>query len=904
MKYFRKFAVAFTAPSLLMALVAGNGFVQPARASSTQQAAAGPRVLVDVGDAEAIRQLQTSGARLLADYGAFSLWQITAPSRAPELTGRPSVATLTNFSSIFLRDGNVINTSSAQASVTNERGLQSLSTSPRLQQARSSMPQLWLAQFVGPVKDEWLDTLRELGLQVVAYMPNNAYVVWGDGAALDKLDSQVMAFQTSQVSAGFVQWAGAYQPSYRLAPALQAIATNGSPDLVDVTVQVYATASVETTIANLAAQATQVYLRSNAVPDQIPLTRISLRVPADKLIAFANLPDVFNVEPYVRPTMNDERQAQIVAGNTTVTGSKLVPNGPNYLAWLQSVGAPTTAAAYPVLAIVDDGIDVAGDTPANPEFYELGSFANPDRLMANINCTYSPAANSITGHGNLNAGIAMGYNDGTGPKTKDAAGYRYGLGIAPYARVMGLKIFADDRSFDISKCSDTFTEVVRQQYLAGARISSNSWGAPVGGAYNIDSQEYDQLVRDADPLSAGNQEMLEVFSAGNEGGNGGVGYSIGSPGTSKNVLTVGAGENVRDPGVADGCGTTQADSGFDIIGFSSRGPTNDLRTKPDLIAPGTHVSGPASRDAGYNARSVCGGAGSTAGTNTPYYPAGQISYTWSSGTSHSAPAVAGAATLAYEYYGRVLSLGRPPSAAMLKALLLNTGRYLTGVGASGNLPSNAQGWGGINLSALYTDTTRSVSDQSFLFSSTGQTYTATGSVANSGRPFRITLAWTDAPGSTSGNAYVNDLDLAVTVNGQTYKGNVFSGANSIAGGNADARNNVEGVYLPAGLPAADVCKKLGAVKGMEVVLTRAQAAERFELPPDRIGDVVAVSERFTVLGTSQSRHDLSALDAPLRSHGGISEQRVPLIVNRPLNGLDTNRRFRNFDAFELVLNHL
>ena len=112
------------------------------------------------------------------------------------------------------------------------------------------------------------------------------------------------------------------------------------------------------------------------------------------------------------------------------------------------------------------------------------------------------------------------------------------------------------------------------------------------------------------------------------------------------------------------------------------------------------------------------------------------------------------------------------------------------------------------------------------------------------------------------------------------------------------------VYLPAGVQAEAVCARLGAVKGMEVVLTRAQAAEKFELPADRIGDVVAVSERFTVLGTSQSRHDLSALDAPLRSHGGISEQRVPLIVNRPLNSLDTNRRFRNFDAFELVLNHL
>ncbi len=110
------------------------------------------------------------------------------------------------------------------------------------------------------------------------------------------------------------------------------------------------------------------------------------------------------------------------------------------------------------------------------------------------------------------------------------------------------------------------------------------------------------------------------------------------------------------------------------------------------------------------------------------------------------------------------------------------------------------------------------------------------------------------------------------------------------------------VYLPAGISAEAACAQLGQLKGMEVVLPRALAAERFELPPDRIGDVVAVSERFTVIGTSAARHDLSALDAPLRSHGGISEQRVPLILNRALKGLDTRRRFRNFDAFELALN--
>jgi phosphonoacetate hydrolase len=111
-------------------------------------------------------------------------------------------------------------------------------------------------------------------------------------------------------------------------------------------------------------------------------------------------------------------------------------------------------------------------------------------------------------------------------------------------------------------------------------------------------------------------------------------------------------------------------------------------------------------------------------------------------------------------------------------------------------------------------------------------------------------------------------------------------------------------YLPKGSDTAALVRELQALRGMELVLDRAAAAERFELPADRIGDVVCVSERFTVIGTSASRHDLSGLDAPLRSHGGLSEQRVPLIVNRKLTGIDPNRRWRNFDAFDLVLNHV
>ena len=111
------------------------------------------------------------------------------------------------------------------------------------------------------------------------------------------------------------------------------------------------------------------------------------------------------------------------------------------------------------------------------------------------------------------------------------------------------------------------------------------------------------------------------------------------------------------------------------------------------------------------------------------------------------------------------------------------------------------------------------------------------------------------------------------------------------------------IYLPANVDVEQARAKLASIRGVESALTRAEAAERFELPADRIGDLVVVSERFTVIGTSAAKHDLSGLDVPLRSHGGVSEQRVPLIVNRKLAELDMTRRFRNFDAFDLAFNY-
>lgn len=109
-------------------------------------------------------------------------------------------------------------------------------------------------------------------------------------------------------------------------------------------------------------------------------------------------------------------------------------------------------------------------------------------------------------------------------------------------------------------------------------------------------------------------------------------------------------------------------------------------------------------------------------------------------------------------------------------------------------------------------------------------------------------------------------------------------------------------YLPKGADLAGLISALSAIEGMDTVLSRDEACARFELPPDRVGDIVAISSENKALGTSAARHDLSGLDVPLRSHGGLSEQVVPLICNMPIGALEPGHRLRNFDAFHVGLN--
>ena len=109
-------------------------------------------------------------------------------------------------------------------------------------------------------------------------------------------------------------------------------------------------------------------------------------------------------------------------------------------------------------------------------------------------------------------------------------------------------------------------------------------------------------------------------------------------------------------------------------------------------------------------------------------------------------------------------------------------------------------------------------------------------------------------------------------------------------------------YLSNGVDPTDVINNLKNLSGIECVLDRADGCQEFELPEDRMGDLIIVSQKDTALGGMAEDHDLSGLNEPLRSHGGLAEQTVPLIFSRPIDVVG-GRRLRNFDLFDLALNH-
>ncbi|HKQ61655.1 MAG TPA: S8 family serine peptidase [Candidatus Polarisedimenticolaceae bacterium] len=633
-------------------------------------------------------------------------------------------------------------------------------------------------QFVGPIQQAWLERLERHGVRPVQYIEHNAYLVWADAAGRVTLEQ--LAAQ-----GGFLQYSGPYHPYYKLGPSLREPLAGGTAAerAVPVTIQILNHAGREATEQAIAAAA--ISLDSPWQPILV-YRNLQATVPLSRLAAIAALPDVTWIgERFPRERM-DEVQGQILAAH--FDAGQTGPSGPGYKAFLDGLGFSTNPADYPIVDVTDDGIGTgsAANGSGDPTFTRLGD-GTTTRLSYVGNCTSDPLGDGVDGHGHINTSIVGGYDVRAGSPYRDADGFQRGMGMNPYGRMAGTKIFLNYIGwYDNSACGGTDAGVIASSYGAGARISSNSWGcAGCAGSYDEGSQAYDAGTRDALPGTAGNQQLLFVFAAGNSGPGGGT---VGTPGNGKNMLTVGASENDR-PTWYDGCGVPEsgADNAMDVIDFSSRGPAPGGRRKPEIIAPGTHIQGTASTNADYTGYGVC----------DAYQPTDQTVFAASSGTSHSTPAVSGIASLDYRWL-QTHYLSAVPSPALLKAYVLTHTTYLTGLDANDTLPSNTQGYGMPNLTMAFDDTPRFLLDQSVLLTNSGETWNFSGSIANGARPVRVVLAYTDAPGALGTSPQVNNLNLRVTVNGVPYLGNVFSGPLSVTGGAADNANNYEAVFLPAG----------------------------------------------------------------------------------------------------------
>ena len=626
---------------------------------------------------------------------------------------------------------------------------------------------LAIVQFAGPIKDAWLGRLERTGVRVVTYTAENAYLVSGSGGELGAVRALV---DSDPAFRALVAYSAQDKLGRGIRPA-------GRQRLA---VQTLSGADGSRARGRVAVLGRQLREMSAVGPYRTQFVELDVADAA----ALAERPGVVSIQPAPAPKLRDERADQIVAG--ALSGADpLVPSGPGYLGFHDGLGLGTAGPFPFAVDVTDEGIDRGATATNLADLHEGGSVGSASRLAYVTNYTGDPDARDCGGHGTINASIIGGFNSGTGATVEDTDGFNYGLGVAPRVQLGGSKVFrCGTGEFELA---GTFTGLAGSAYAGGARISNNSWGTDVAGDYDADSQEFDAIVRDTQPGTPGNQEMVEVVAAGNAGPGTGT---IGSPATAKNVIAVGASESVRASGT-DGCGltNTRADDAHDVAPFSSRGPTDDARVKPEIVAPGTHITGSHSQADGYDGSGVC----------DPSFPAGSTLYSLSTGTSHSTPVVAGMAALFREWYRQRKGGGTAtPSPALTRAALANASTDLIGgTGAGGSVPNSNQGWGLGNLARLLDTGSRFV-DQETRFDGTGETFTRSFAVTAPAQPVRVTLAWTDPPGPASGNSFVNNLDLSVTRASDTFKGNVFSGGVSITGGSADTRNNLESVYLPAG----------------------------------------------------------------------------------------------------------
>ena len=609
----------------------------------------------------------------------------------------------------------------------------------------------FIVQFGGIIKDEWLDSLREIGAEVLQYVSHQAFFVYADGSAIKKLANHSK-----------VRWIGHYVAERKLSPELESFIANIRGETAMFDVAVFGRADLKEVSNKILNTFRGKILNEIKLPNNF-FNVVRIEANIGDISEIAKIADVVRIDQYEKPQIEDERAAQIVAGNYT-SPTTLLPAGYNPLGQFGVDGSGVT------VAVADDGISI----PGNGGFY-----------LTSTNTIDGPLRGATSGasggHGHLNASIIAG---NTPFSTLDPTGYIYGIGIAPKANIINIPFLkSGNTTTDAQSFDDTLNTLGPNG--VGGTISNNSWGNGTNSnSYDSYAGMYDGFVQDAS-LAGTIDPMCIVFSAGNSGP---TGLSLTRPKVAKNVISVANSENIRTE-----INATNADNMEDLRSSSSRGLAADGRVKPDITAPGSYITGSRSGD----------------GTSVSGQVDANVSY--SIGTSHAAPQVAGAAALFTQFW-KNNNAGINPSPALIKAAILNTAQEMNGnITNTSTIPNGNEGWGRIYLKNMFnTGVPIKYVNQTVNFSNAGEMVVYSGTVADSTKPLRISLVWTDPPG-VGNPALVNNLDLTVTVGGNTYRGNVFSGGNSTTGGSNSTIDNVENVFLPAGIAAGTtVTIKVGA----------------------------------------------------------------------------------------------
>lgn len=600
----------------------------------------------------------------------------------------------------------------------------------------------YIVQFnVSPTEVErhWL---KKQVAEVFNYLPDDSYAVRASGKQINIL------ITNKNLIKGILN----YKAQYKLSPSFAGLNVFNSQARSKVIVQLFSDGDLKNVLSSINShiQTAQVEIAKD--------TTVVLNVANYQILKLASITGVEHIQPFVEMktmemTFNENlssmQEISPFAGDyKDVTGFETGTKLMNFeSAWSQGFSGQGQ-----IVSMADTGLD-SGQVETLSEDFQSAVMKGYKHGL------FSKSWADPMGHGTHVAGSVMGRGTYSGGLFKGGAHAAQFIPNGMWSPML------NNLSIP-SQITDLFTK----PYADGARVHTNSWGSPKSFG------EYDTFAMKVDDYIFKNPDILILFAAGNSGvdknKDGRIdANSIGSPGTAKNVLTVGASENVLDKGgiqvplsklksALDSWpaepiySSRMSDNINGLAMFSSRGPTVDGRTKPDLVGPGTNI---------LSARSHESTAEDLWGKYNEHY-------VFSGGTSMSTPLVAGAAVLARQYLVEKAKLSNP-SSALLKALLVHRavdmfpGQYgLVGAAQGQELlterPNTDQGFGRVDVKELLQLNNTSLNDNRIGISQ-GESQQYIMKVPSS-KKVTVTLVWNDAPASANAaSSLVNDLDITV-----------------------------------------------------------------------------------------------------------------------------------------------